>query len=307
MHLTDFARQLPQEVWELFEPLLPPVVWWGNGRPPARNSDCLPALFYVLVSGIAWRMLPKGFPSSKTVQRRLPGWLQRDTFRAAWQHLAQRYAVFQGINWDQSLLDGSKKPSKKGANRRGRVPWIVGNVVRPSPSPAMPVPCPWARSSRGPMPMMVVKRRTSYKVWWCVLQTLRAAETLGIVETCRVHKRMVPMATSRRTTEPSGPASACKPPSVGKPAPGEARFATLSSAARTFSLNSAECSGASTVRLAPTWRGLKWLPVSSCYARVLSHSPRFWCKTLAPPCALMPRGMTDRKEGNPCCGNAMRR
>ena len=132
MHLTDFARQLPQEVWELFEPLLPPVVWCGNGRPPASNYECLHALFYVLVSGIAWRMLPKGFPSYKTVQRRLHVWLQRDTFRAAWQQLAQRYEVFQGINWDQILLDGSKKPSKKGANRRGRVPWIAVNVVRPS-------------------------------------------------------------------------------------------------------------------------------------------------------------------------------
>ena len=30
MKLTDFAHQLPQEVWELFEPLLPPVVWCGN-------------------------------------------------------------------------------------------------------------------------------------------------------------------------------------------------------------------------------------------------------------------------------------
>ena len=88
MKLTDFARHLPEEVWELFEPLLPPVVWCGNGRPPARNYDCLHAVFYVLVSGIAWRMLPKGFPSYKTVQRRLKVWLQREAFRTAWQQLA---------------------------------------------------------------------------------------------------------------------------------------------------------------------------------------------------------------------------
>jgi hypothetical protein len=43
MKLPDFARQLPEEVWELFQPLFPPVVWCGNGRPPASNSDCLPA------------------------------------------------------------------------------------------------------------------------------------------------------------------------------------------------------------------------------------------------------------------------
>jgi transposase len=131
MKLTDFARQLPEEVWQLFQPLLPPVVWCGNGRPPASNYDCLHALFYVLVSGIAWRMLPKGFPSYKTVQRRLKLWLQRDTFRIAWHQLAQRYEALHGINWDQILLDGSKKPSKKGANRRGRVRSIAASAVRP--------------------------------------------------------------------------------------------------------------------------------------------------------------------------------
>lgn len=131
MKLTDFARQLPEEVWHLFQPLLPPVVWCGNGRPPASNYDCLHALFYILVSGIAWRMLPKGFPSYKTVQRRLTLWLQRDAFRTAWQQLAQRYEVLHGINWEQILLDGSKKPSKKGVNRRGRVRSIAASAVRP--------------------------------------------------------------------------------------------------------------------------------------------------------------------------------
>ncbi len=131
MKLTDFARQLPEEVWQLFHPLLPAVVWCGNGRPPASNYDCLQALFYILVSGIGWRMRPKGLPSYKTVQRRLTLWLQRDAFGTARQQLAQRYEVLHGINWDQILLDGSKKPSKKGVNRRGRVRSIAASAVRP--------------------------------------------------------------------------------------------------------------------------------------------------------------------------------
>ena len=36
MQLTDFARQVPEEVWTLFAPLLPPVVWGGNGCPPGQ-------------------------------------------------------------------------------------------------------------------------------------------------------------------------------------------------------------------------------------------------------------------------------
>ena len=43
MHLTDFARQLPQEVWELFEPLLPPVVW--QRPPPSEQLRLLACTF----------------------------------------------------------------------------------------------------------------------------------------------------------------------------------------------------------------------------------------------------------------------
>ena len=76
MQLTDFARKVPEDVWTLFAPLLPPVVWCGNGCPPYDNRACLHALLYVLVTGIGWRMLPPGFPSYKTVQRRLKVWLE---------------------------------------------------------------------------------------------------------------------------------------------------------------------------------------------------------------------------------------
>jgi len=37
MQLTDFARKVPEDVGLLFAPILPPVVWWGNGCPPYDN------------------------------------------------------------------------------------------------------------------------------------------------------------------------------------------------------------------------------------------------------------------------------
>ena len=40
MELKDIARRLPDDLWEIFEPLLPPVVWCGNGRPPKSNTVC---------------------------------------------------------------------------------------------------------------------------------------------------------------------------------------------------------------------------------------------------------------------------
>ena len=128
MQLTDFARKVPEDVWILFAPILPPVVWWGNGCPPYDNRACPQAVLYVLVTGIGWRMLPSGFPSDKTVQRRLKVWLEQEALRRAWQQLAQRYEALQGINWDEVLLDGSKKPAKKGASRRVPAPWIAASA-----------------------------------------------------------------------------------------------------------------------------------------------------------------------------------
>src|SRR5690242_15474267 len=132
MQLTDFVADVPADVWAVFEPILPPVVWKGTGRKPKSNRACLHALLYVLIAGIGWELLPKGFPSYKTVQRRLKRWLALDCFHTAWQQLAQRYVQLHGINWDQVLLDGSKKPSKKGVKTPDHRRWIAVSPVLPS-------------------------------------------------------------------------------------------------------------------------------------------------------------------------------
>jgi transposase len=130
MQLKDLARRLPEDIWAVFQPILPEPVWAGVGCPPYGNRECLHALLYVLASGIAWEMLPWCFPSAKTVQRRLKEWLKRDAFLQAWRQLAQRYERLHGINWDQILLDGSKKPSKKGVRRRGHLRSIAASPAQ---------------------------------------------------------------------------------------------------------------------------------------------------------------------------------
>ena len=132
MQLTDFVEDVPEDVWAVFEPILPPVCWCGIGRKPKSNRACFHGLLYVLIAGIGWEMLPKGFPSYKTIQRRLQCWLELECFHTAWQQLAQRYQRLHGINWDQVLLDGSKKPSKKGVKTPGPRRWIAVSLVLPS-------------------------------------------------------------------------------------------------------------------------------------------------------------------------------
>jgi transposase len=142
MELKDITRGVPEEIWTVFEPILPPVVWCGHGRPPKGNRECFHALLYVLVSGIAWAMLPSCFPSYTTVPRRLKRWLGLDAFRTAWRQLAQRYEQLHGINWDQVLIDGSPKPSKQGVNRRVLRRSTGASAARRCIGPATTERCP---------------------------------------------------------------------------------------------------------------------------------------------------------------------
>ncbi len=121
MELKDIARRLPDEIWRVFEPILPPVAWVGNGRKPRSNPDCLHGILYVLVAGIPWEMMPAGFPSCKTCLRRLGDWFASGCFLEAWRKRVADDDALRGINGDRLGLDGSKHPAKKGARLRARV------------------------------------------------------------------------------------------------------------------------------------------------------------------------------------------
>ena len=129
MPLKDMAQHLLEEIWALFEPILPARIGCGNGRPPKSNRDCFHALLYVLVTGMPWELLPGLLPilqngptavDRPAGARRIPSSLAavgRTVSNTAWDQLL---GSTTGINyWDQVLLDGSKKPAKKGANKPG--------------------------------------------------------------------------------------------------------------------------------------------------------------------------------------------
>ena len=128
--LSGLARRLPDEVWATFEPILPPVVWCGNGRPPADNRACLHGVLYVLVSGVGWDLVPAGFPCGKTLKGRLSRWLELDCFRTVWSALARQYERLRGVNWDKVLLDGAKHKAPKGGPRPGRAPSTGPSAAR---------------------------------------------------------------------------------------------------------------------------------------------------------------------------------
>jgi hypothetical protein len=71
MQLTDRAREVPNEVWTLFAPRLPPGGWCGNGCPPYGNREGRHAVLHVWITGRGGRLLPPGFASYQLVHWRL--------------------------------------------------------------------------------------------------------------------------------------------------------------------------------------------------------------------------------------------
>src|SRR5664279_1461152 len=63
-----YSSDLTDAEWAVLEPLLPARS--RLGRPPKWSLRAiLDGLFYVLRSGLPWRMMPRDFPPVSTVQR----------------------------------------------------------------------------------------------------------------------------------------------------------------------------------------------------------------------------------------------
>lgn len=71
------AALLPDRLWEIIAPLLPPPTPRPKGsRPRLPDRACLTGILFVLRSGISWEMLPQelGCGSGMTCWRRLRDW-----------------------------------------------------------------------------------------------------------------------------------------------------------------------------------------------------------------------------------------
>ncbi len=112
-------KLLTDEQWELIEPLFPKPKPRadGKGRPPAPNRTCFEGILWILQTGAAWRFLPDEFPSPSTCWRRLQKWQEEGVWLSAWRALLGGLDEEGLLRWDETFLDGSFAPAKKGASQ----------------------------------------------------------------------------------------------------------------------------------------------------------------------------------------------
>lgn len=106
---------LTDEQWKHLGPLFsaarPAPV---RGRPRADDRGCFEGILWVLQTGARWGDLPDRFPSPSTCWRRLQEWEESGLLLEVWRAFLSLLDVEGLLVWEETFLDGSFAPAKKG-------------------------------------------------------------------------------------------------------------------------------------------------------------------------------------------------
>lgn len=113
-----YPSDLTDAEWQILVPVLPSSSPSGRGRPRTRDlREILNAIFYVLRSGCAWRMLPRDFPPFQTAYYYFRKWRLDGTWDKIHEVLRDRLRAREGREASPSaaILDSQTvKTTEKG-------------------------------------------------------------------------------------------------------------------------------------------------------------------------------------------------
>jgi transposase len=115
---------VPDELWEVVEPLIPEVKrryrYPGRKRVPDRQT--LTGILFVLKTGIPWEELPQemGCGSGVTCWRRLREWQEQGVWKRLHEALLARLNAAGEIDWQRAAVDSFQVRAFGGARRPAR-------------------------------------------------------------------------------------------------------------------------------------------------------------------------------------------
>jgi transposase len=120
--MDELARRLvPDELWALVAPLIPPAKIRRQGGGMSRVDDraVFTAIVFVLTSGCAWRHLPPSFGVTvPTAHRRFTEWTRAGLWRRLHQAVLDELGAGGQLDWSRAVLDGASVRAKKGLTDR---------------------------------------------------------------------------------------------------------------------------------------------------------------------------------------------
>jgi transposase len=124
---------VPDELWELVEPMLPARRRkpGRRGRPPVDDRAALGGILFVLKTGIPWEYLPRemGCGSGMTCWRRLRDWHRARVFSRLHRLLLGRMRRAGCLDFTVGIADSASVRAVHGGKKRARAPWTAGKTA----------------------------------------------------------------------------------------------------------------------------------------------------------------------------------
>lgn len=118
-----YKTSLTDEQWQVVEGFFNKTIDKVTSGRPMKTSYrfILDAIFYVVVTGVQWRMLPNDFPPKGTVYYHFSKWKDDGTFKKACEELSKYYRIKCGKNEYPSLgiIDSQSSKTTENAETSG--------------------------------------------------------------------------------------------------------------------------------------------------------------------------------------------
>lgn len=124
---------VPDELWEVVEPLIPKVErrYRYPGRKRVPDRQVLTGILFVLKTGIPWEDLPQemGCGSGVTCWRRLREWQEQGVWQKLHEVLLAKLNAAGEIDWQRAAVDSSQVRAFGGASAPARARWTAESPV----------------------------------------------------------------------------------------------------------------------------------------------------------------------------------
>ncbi len=112
-------RLVPDELWELFQQVVPaaPVRPQGGGRRRAGDREILAAIVFAAGTGCSWRQLPPVFGASwQTVHRRFTEWTTARVWAELYRVVPDEPGAGGDLDWVRATIDSVSVRALKGGH-----------------------------------------------------------------------------------------------------------------------------------------------------------------------------------------------